>query len=76
MNITMLLKLFFYILEKIIIYILAFCYISIFIFFYMDKQGSCVSDGKVWDDSQKICRDDCLTWNEKDGCVPLVEDDD
>jgi hypothetical protein len=32
---------------------------------------SCIDAGKVWDYEQRVCRDDCLTWNETEGCVPL-----
>ncbi len=31
----------------------------------------CLDDGGVWDGAEKRCRHDCLTWNERDGCVPL-----
>jgi len=31
----------------------------------------CFDHGKVWDGDLQKCRDDCLTWNEKEGCVPL-----
>lgn len=31
----------------------------------------CIESGKVWDSAQKKCRDDCRTWNEIEGCVPL-----
>lgn len=33
----------------------------------------CLETGKVWDYDKNICRDDCLTWNKKEGCVPLEE---
>ncbi len=36
-----------------------------------DAKEICIDDGKVWDGDLQKCRDDCLTWNEKDGCVPL-----
>ena len=35
---------------------------------------SCLDAGKVWDYEQKICRDVCLTWNEKIGCVPITKE--
>lgn len=34
----------------------------------------CLDAGKVWDYEQKICRDDCLTWNDKIGCVPITKE--
>lgn len=36
-----------------------------------DARETCIDDGKVWDGDLQKCRDDCLTWNEKNGCVPL-----
>ncbi len=36
-----------------------------------DQDGSCIDVGGVWDNVEKRCRYDCLTWNEEDGCVPL-----
>ena len=36
-----------------------------------DARESCIDDGKVWDGNLQKCRDDCLTWNPKEGCVPL-----
>lgn len=35
---------------------------------------SCLDRGYVWDYKQKICRDDCLTWNDKVECVPITEE--
>ena len=32
---------------------------------------NCLDGGGVWDGMEKRCRDDCLTWNETEGCVPL-----
>jgi len=34
----------------------------------------CLDRGSVWDYEQKICRDDCLTWNKTEGCVPLTKE--
>ena len=36
-----------------------------------DARESCIDDGKAWDGNLQKCRDDCLTWNPKEGCVPL-----
>lgn len=33
---------------------------------------SCLDMGNVWDDSEKRCRDDCLTWNKEFGCIELT----
>ena len=45
------------------------------LFLAFDHQGHCLSEENgVWDDEQKICRQDCLTWNKKDGCVPVTEE--
>ncbi|MBO4285324.1 MAG: hypothetical protein J5895_03735 [Alphaproteobacteria bacterium] len=45
------------------------------LFLMLDREGHCLSEeGGVWDDKQKMCRQDCLTWNKKDGCVPMTEE--
>ncbi len=63
--------LFFLIIGTIVLIVVA----SGMLFFVFDKQGYCLSEGKgVWDDDQKICRQDCLTWNKKDGCVPITKE--
>ncbi len=59
--------------------ILAIIILGFFVLFILYKTGLieydareiCIDDGKVWDGDLQKCRDDCLTWNEKDGCVPL-----
>ena len=28
----------------------------------------------LYDPIQKVCRDDCLTWNNEIGCVPITEE--
>lgn len=49
--------------------------ISSILFLMFDREGYCLSEeGGVWDDNQKICRQDCLTWNKKDGCIPITEE--
>ena len=39
-----------------------------------DDKMFCLDIGKIYDPVQKICRDDCLTWNDKIGCVPITEE--
>ena len=53
-------------------------YLIVFIILYFlppvqltQRAESCLSNGHVWDGDLQQCRDDCLTWNEKDGRVPL-----
>ncbi len=43
-----------------------------FLFFACDRVAGCIEAGGVWDGAEKRCRYDCLTWNEKDGCVLLM----
>lgn len=38
------------------------------------KQNSCLDDGNVWDYKEKRCREDCLAWNEINGCIKLTEE--
>lgn len=38
-----------------------------------EEFDNCLDGGGVWDGAEKRCRHDCLTWNEKDGCVALGE---
>ena len=38
-----------------------------------DPAIDCLDNGGVWDGAAARCRCDCLTWNEKDGCVPLPD---
>ena len=37
--------------------------------YVFDEAGDCAENGKVWDYNEKRCRDDCLTWNEVNGCI-------
>lgn len=54
---------------KIFIYLMAFCgFMSIFVR-NIDFVGDCADDGGVWDDEYRVCRFDCMHWNEKDGCI-------
>lgn len=41
---------------------------------YLDDKSYCLDIGKIYDPIQKICRDDCLTWDDKTGCVPITEE--
>ena len=50
--------------------------IFLIVFFYItfDSAGNCAEDGKVWDYNEKRCRDDCLAWNEVNGCIYMDEE--
>ena len=37
----------------------------------LDKD-MCFDDGNVWDYDEDRCRDDCLLWNDKYGCVQMT----
>ena len=37
----------------------------------LDKD-MCFDDGNVWDYDEDRCRDDCLLWNDKYGCVQMI----
>ena len=39
-----------------------------------DDKAGCLDQGKIYDPIQDICRDDCLTWDDKIGCVPITEE--
>lgn len=54
--------------------VLALISISVFCYLLFDEQAKCLDLGKIYDPEQKICRDDCLTWDEKIGCVPITEE--
>jgi len=47
--------------------------IGIFLYYLFDSKAHCLDIGKIYDPVQKICRDDCLTWNDEQGCVPITE---
>lgn len=42
--------------------------------YVFDEVGDCAENGKVWDYNEKRCRDDCLTWNEVNGCIYMDEE--
>ncbi len=48
--------------------------ICVFGYLLFDEKANCLDLGKIYDSEQKICRDDCLTWDEKIGCVPITEE--
>lgn len=48
--------------------------ICVFGYLLFDEKANCLDLGKIYDPEQKICRDDCLTGDEKIGCVPITEE--
>lgn len=46
----------------------------IFLVFISDDKAICLDQKKIYDPIQKICRDDCLTWNKREGCVPITDE--
>lgn len=48
--------------------------ICVFGYLLFDEKANCLDLRKIYDPEQKICRDDCLTWDEKIGCVPITEE--
>ena len=48
--------------------------IGIFLFYLFDDKAHCLDIGKIYDPIQKICRDDCLTWSDKIGCIPITKE--
>ena len=41
-----------------------------FLYIVFDDEGYCLSSQHgVWDNKQKICRHDCIKWDEERGCV-------
>ena len=63
--------------RKIVKYIL-FCFVillvSIYCFFELDMKVACLDSGEIYDPIQKKCRNDCLTWDDNIGCVPITEE--
>ena len=54
-----------------VIGIVTFCILGYLLF---DEKANCLDLGKIYDPEQKICRDDCLTWDETVGCVPITKE--
>lgn len=52
-----------------IIGVMFFCILG---YLFLDEKANCLDLGKIYDPIQKICRDDCLTWDEKAGCIPIT----
>ena len=46
----------------------------IYLIFVSDDKANCLDRKKIYDPIQKICRDDCLTWDDKIGCVPITDE--
>lgn len=65
-NIKKILK---YIFWLVVIMEIGFC-----CFFAFDMKTVCLDGGQIYDPIQKKCRSDCLTWDEKIGCVPITEE--
>ena len=71
-NIKIIQKIFFKILWSILVTI-GIITISVFCHLLFDEKARCLDIGQIYDPEQKICRDDCLTWDEKIGCVAITE---
>lgn len=72
-NLKQIVKIFF----KIILSILALVglvVVGIFLYYLLDDKAHCLDIGKIYDPVQRICRDDCLTWDDKIGCVPITKE--
>ena len=57
-----------------IITVIGIIIFGVLYFMWFDDQMSCLDMGKIYDPVQKICRDDCLTWDKKYGCVPITKE--
>ena len=54
-----------------LVVIVIICYAG---YLMMDDKAWCLSEGHgVWDADRRECRQDCLTWREDIGCVPLTK---
>ena len=50
--------------------IIGFVLTSYFLYIVFDDKGYCLSSQHgVWDNKQKICRHDCIKWDEERGCI-------
>lgn len=70
-NIKRILKIFITILRDIFA-LIGIILTGIYCFWELDMKMVCLDAGKIYDPEQKICRDDCLTWDEKVGCVAIT----
>ena len=52
--------------------------VSLILLWFLDgldtflRQLSCMDSGDVWDYDEDRCREDCLLWNDKYGCVQMT----
>ena len=52
--------------------IVVICYAG---YLMLDDKAWCLSEGHgVWDADKRECRQDCLTWREDIGCVPITKE--
>jgi hypothetical protein len=72
-NLKQVIKIFFKIIWSILA-LVGLAVTSIFLYYLFDDKAHCLDIGKIYDPVQKICRDDCLTWDDKLGCVPITEE--
>lgn len=57
--------------------IIGFVLTSYFLYIVFDDKGYCLSEQHgVWDNNQKICRHDCIKWDEERGCLPKEQQKD
>ena len=68
--------------DKTIVYIWAIfsflvcvCFILLRIMGLSGPIDGCLDDGGVWDGEFEECRFDCNTWNEKQGCVMISDEE-
>jgi len=72
-NLKQVVKIFFKIIWNIFA-LVGLAVISIVFYYLFDNKAHCLDIGQIYDPVQKICRDDCLTWNDKEGCVPIIKE--
>lgn len=72
-NIKTMLKIFLKILWNIFA-VLGFIITCLFCYLLFDEKANCLDLGQIYDPEQKICRKDCLTWDEKVGCVAITKE--
>ncbi len=42
------------------------------LYIFFNDKGACLETGGVWDEEEGRCRQDCLVWNKKFGCIELT----